>query len=350
MPADVKARDKIDHALLAEIQQRVPVDHRPFQLLGERLGMSEQECLTRLDRLKTGAIIRRLTGLFDPVALGYRMSLVAMRLPPQRLEEAAAVISRHPGVSRADRMNDPFNFWFTIALPPADSLERVVNILHALAQSEETLLLPTSRVYKLGVRQHPDGEAAWLEHDEEGLDALRRANPSVTLTGQDIRFIRLFQEDLPLLELPFEVWAEQGDCTEDALFQWAKRAEHSGIMERFAALLAPASPGLAANAMIVWQVPPDAVDAVGEAMARFRDVTHCYQRPIYSSWPYALFTVIHAGSAAACTEAAKRIEENIGQFPHKHLFSAQAYKRAPITYFDPALTTWWEQVGLPADK
>ena len=337
--------DEIDKALLTEVQKRFPVDHRPFQLLGEKLGISEQECLERVGRLETNKVIRQLSAIFDTRALGYQSTLAAMKVDPARVDEAAEVINQHPGVSHNYKRNDPFNIWFTLAVPPTDSLEQVIQILHVLAKVDETIILPTLRLYKIGVKLDLTGQESSLEAQEDIYDEKRRMAPKPPLTEQDIRFIRIMQEDLPLLEIPYAVWAEQAETTEEELFAWAKKMEPLGYMRRFAAILHHRNAGFKANAMVVWQVPEEQVDAAGEGMARFREVSHCYRRPVYPNWPYPLFTMIHAETHSACMDVVKRIEERVGQFPHKNLFSTKEYKKVRVKYFTPELDTWWNEIG-----
>jgi DNA-binding Lrp family transcriptional regulator len=148
-----------------------------------------------------------------------------------------------------------------------------------------------------------------------------------------------------MLEIPYAVWAEQADMTEDELFAWARKMEHLGYMRRFAAILHHRNAGFKANAMVVWQVPQEQVDTVGEQMALFREVSHCYRRPVYPSWPYPVFTMIHAETHSACMDVVKRIEDRVGQFPHKSLFSTQEYKKIRVKYFTPELDQWWRDVG-----
>ena len=340
--------DDVDKVLLTEVQKQFPVDHRPFQTLGEKLGISEQECLARVARLKATHVIRQLSAIFDTRALGYQSTLAAMKVDPMRVDEAAEVVNRHPGVSHNYKRNDPFNIWFTVAVPPSDSLEQVVKILHTLAKAEETIILPTLRLYKIGVKLDLTGQEAPMESPEEIYSEQRRMSPKPPLTEQDIRTIRVMQEDLPMLELPYAVWAEQAETTEEALFAWSKQMEHLGYLRRFAAILHHRNAGFLANAMVVWQVPEAQVDAAGEEMARFREVSHCYRRPVYPNWPYPLFTMIHAETHSACMDVVKRIEERIGQFPHKSLFSTKEYKKVRVKYFTPELDTWWGVIGLPA--
>ena len=349
MTTTTQAFDAIDKALLTEAQKAFPVDHRPFQALGEKLGISEQQCLERVARLKQTKVIRQLSAIFDTRALGYQSTLAAMRADPARADEAAEVINQHPGVSHNYKRNDPFNIWFTVAVPPDDSLERVVRILHTLARGEETIILPTLRLYKIGVKLDLTGQEAALESPEEIYNEQRRMSPKPPLTDEDVKYIRIMQEDLPMLELPYAVWAAQADTTEEQLFAWTKKMEHLGYMRRFAAILHHRNAGFLANAMVVWQVPPEQADPAGEGMALFREVSHCYRRPVYPSWPYALFTMIHAETHSACMDVVKRIEERVGRFPHKSLFSTKEYKKIRVKYFSPALDRWWAEVGSKVD-
>ncbi|MDP3768861.1 MAG: Lrp/AsnC family transcriptional regulator, partial [Dehalococcoidia bacterium] len=94
-----KAFDDVDKALLTEVQKGFPVAHRPFEVLGEKLGITEQECLQRVTALKESKVIRQLSAIFDTRALGYQSTLVAMKAAPERADEAAEVINQHPGVS-----------------------------------------------------------------------------------------------------------------------------------------------------------------------------------------------------------------------------------------------------------
>ena len=339
------ALDPVDRALLTEVQARFPIEHRPFARLGQLLGLSEQACLERVARLKAHKIIRQLSAIFDTRALGYQSTLAAMRVDAARVDEAAEVMNQHPGVSHNYKRNDAFNIWFTVAVPPEDSLDNTVKILHALAKSEDTIILPTLRLYKIGVKLDLTGQAPALESEEEIYNEQRRNAPKPPLSARDIALIRVLQEDLPLLEMPFTVLAEQAGASEEQLFAWAKQMEQVGYMRRFAAILYHRNAGFLANAMVVWQVPEEQVDAAGEHMARFREVSHCYRRPVYPNWPYPLFTMIHAPTYSDCMDVVHRIEAQVGTFPHKSLFSTKEYKKTRVKYFTPELDEWWKKVG-----
>jgi DNA-binding Lrp family transcriptional regulator len=337
--------DELDKSLLTEAQKSFPIDHRPFEVLAERLGITEQRCLERIERLKAAGIIRQISAIFDPRALGYQSLVAAMRVPPASVDAAAQRLNQHPGVSHNYQRNDLFNLWFTIALPPSDSLEQVIGILHAQAGAEETIILPILKLYKVGMKLDLTGQEPPLESQDEIYDERRRIATRPPLNEQDLRGIRVLQEDLPLIELPFAVLAEQAETTEADLFAWMRRMEHFGYMRRFAAILHQHQAGFLANALVVWQPPMAQVDTVGEQIALFRAVSHAYRCPTYPNWPYPLFTMLHGQSQAACMDLVAQIEERVGAYPHKSLLSVKEYKKERVKYFTSALDDWWRTAG-----
>lgn len=337
--------DDVDKALLTELQKGFPVDHRPFELLGNKIDLSEQQCLKRVEKLKSDGVIRQLSAIFDTRSLGYQSTLVAMRVDDNKIDAAAEVINQHPGVSHNYKRNDSFNLWYTLAVPPYDSIEKVVNILHSSSGAEETIILPTLRLYKIGMKLDLTKQESAMENQSDIYDEKRRMAAKPPLSNQDIRLISIMQEDLPLIEMPYSVWAEQAETTEEELFDWAKKMQHQGYMRRFAAILYHRKAGFKANAMVVWQIPEEKVDAVGEQLAQYRQVSHCYRRPVYPNWRYPLFTMLHAETYSACMDIVKQMEEKVGQFPHKNLFSTKEYKKIRLKYFTSDLDTWWKKVG-----
>lgn len=339
--------DDVDEALLLEVQKRFPMDHRPFELLGRKLDITEQECLRRVERLKDRQVIRHIGALFDSRALGYEWTVLAMRVDPSRVDRSAERVLSYSGVICASRRNDLFSLWLTVAVASNDSRQQVVTILHALAEAAETVQLPVTQVYKSGGRLDLSGlESAWTG-SEDAHEESSRAAAAAQWTEQDLRAIRILQEDLPLMEMPFTVLAEQAGMREDELFAWMKKAEHAGAMRRFAATVRDRKAESLAGALVVWQAPPEGVDQLAAQMAEFREVSRCERRPVYPSWPYPLFTVIHAPTVAGCMDVVKRMEERVGRLPHKHLFAVKEYRNVRSRFFDPDLDAWWKQVGLP---
>src|SRR5215468_10742105 len=104
-----------DRELLNAVQWDFPLEPRPYAALGDRLGLAEPEVRARVAAVKELGVLRQLSAILDTRALGYNSSLVAAKIDAGRVDEAAAVISEHPGVSHNYKRNHAFNLWYTIA-------------------------------------------------------------------------------------------------------------------------------------------------------------------------------------------------------------------------------------------
>ncbi len=342
MQVEAVPLDSVDRELLNRIQWDFPMMERPFAALGETIGIPEAEVIQRLARLKEERIIRQISAIFDTRAMGYRSSLVAMRFPPESVDEAALIINGHPGVSHNYKREHAFNLWFTVAVEPHSSLEAHVDALDALTGAEETLLLPTLKLFKIGVRLDmgegiPDGRDSL---DDIYSEEDRARGASFELTPLDISIVMELQEDLPLVPQPYEGAADRLGLSVEELFARCRILEEQGKLRRTAAILHHRRAGYRANGMGVWAVPPERVEAVGPIMASFKNVSHCYLRPTYRSWPYNLFSMIHARNKAECEDIAGQMSIETGITKYDVLYSTVEYKKIRLRLFTPEFGEW----------
>lgn len=144
--------DILDKKLLNILQSHFPIIMRPFLNLAKELEVSEGEIIERIKKLKKQKIIRQISAIFDTKKLGYQTALIGMKIKPGFLDKAAAIVSRHPGVSHNYARDHSYNLWFTMALPPASSMDKTIKRLGKIIMAEDTLLLPAIRLFKIGVR------------------------------------------------------------------------------------------------------------------------------------------------------------------------------------------------------
>ena len=339
--------DTADAALLGVLQEAMPFTRRPFADLGKRRGLTELETLARVKALKAAKVIRQISAIFDTRSLGYASSLVAAKIAPERLDAAVAAINSHPGVSHNYLRNNEFNLWYTIAVPPASrlGLEGTVDLLHRLSGAESTRLLPTLRLFKIGVRFDVEGSAS---PDDQATPAYTEANRQEAgpLTDKEIAFVRVMQRDLALVPEPFVAVAEELAMPFEDAAAMHQRFLTTGRMRRFAAVLHHRKAGFGANAMGVWAGPaddPEALRRLGETMAGFRAVSHCYQRPSYPEWPYNLFTMVHGKSEEECEQTMAAIAEATGITDRNSLYSTQEFKKVRVRYFTDEEARWEEE-------
>ncbi|MDO8586768.1 MAG: AsnC family transcriptional regulator [Armatimonadota bacterium] len=328
--ADLDSTDKV---LLNTLQTEFPLSLKPFHWLARRLGVTEEEIIGRTRRLKEADILRQISAIFDSRALGYSSVLVAMKIDPSRLDSGAETVNRHSGVSHNYARDHEFNLWFTLTTPPGVSIEDEAQRLGSEAGAKAVRLLPTVRLFKIGVAfDMTDSDDARVAPSNQV--AATRSPSAEKLTRDEIKAVRALQEDLPLETRPFKRLAERFEMTEDQILDMARSFIGRGIMRRYAGTLRHRAAGFRANAMGVWVVPEDRVEEVGQVMAGFAAVSHCYQRPTYPDWPYSLFTMIHGRSRAECEAVAREISDAAGIAEYRLLFSAKEYKKIRVRYFD----------------
>jgi DNA-binding Lrp family transcriptional regulator len=336
----------LDRRLLGELQADVPLSVTPFAELGQRLGASEGEIVERVVALRDAGILRQLTPIFDAEALGYESCLVAARIPEERLEAAAAIVSAHPGVSHNYRRNHAFNLWYTIAVPPPLDLAAHVDALRRLTGAESMRMLPSVRRFKIGVSLDVTGERDMFERSEpRHTGGLAEGASRPQLTGRDIDVIRAVQGDLPLEAHPFAAAALRLGMSEQAVVDVLSSLRERGCLRRLAGILRHRRAGFSANGMAAWRVPDADVVRIGEAMAGYTAISHCYQRTTYDDWPYSLFTMIHAPSVEECNAFVAELARTHGLDDYAILYSSTEYKKVRPIYFSPEVEAWdWEHV------
>ena len=323
--------DDLDKQILNEIQWTFPLVSQPFHEIAKKFNVTPDVVKERLQNLKKSGILRQLSAIFDTRRLGYKSSLVAMEIEPDKLEFVANQINRHPGVSHNYERNHQFNLWFTLATPPGSDLKTEVDKFKKIPGILKIRMLPTIKLFKIGVKlemiEDKKHEVKPSEEKKKIIDV--KFNP----TEQDKEFIRVLQKDLEIVDRPFQKASEKLGMSEEKIFEKLKHYEEIGVMRRFAAILRHRDAGFVANGMIVWKVPEKRIEEVGEKLGAFPQVSHCYQRPVYPDWPYNVFSMIHCKSEDEATKMAQQIQNQINVDEYRILFSAREFKKTRVEYF-----------------
>lgn len=329
--AQPAAMDGLDREILNEIQWSFPLEARPYDALASRFGTSAEDVKSRVLRLKRAGVLRQLSAIFDTRRLGYKSSLVAMQVEPGRLERVAELVNAHPGVSHNYERRHEFNLWFTLAVPPGADLKSEVGRLGRIRGVARTRMLPTIRLFKIGVRlEMVDSK----KRDIAPSEPERRVERAEFVPSEsDKEFVRQLQRDLPVEDRPFLPAAQALGMSEDEVFERLRRYEEIGVMRRYAAILRHRDAGFTANGMIVWMVPDGMVEDVGSRLGAFPQVSHCYQRPVYPDWKYNVFSMIHCKSEDEARRTAASIRDQIGVDEYEILFSAREFKKTRVEYF-----------------
>jgi len=153
------------------------------------------------------------------------------------------------------------------------------------------------------------------------------------LSELEKKIIAAIQGDIPIAERPYLEIAEKLEISEDELLRSLEALDNRGIVRRFGATLRHQKSGFSANAMAAWQVDEDRAVEVGEKMATFKEVSHCYRRNPTARWPYNLYTMIHAKDVASCKDIVCKISETTSITEYTILFSRKELKKTSMEYF-----------------
>jgi DNA-binding Lrp family transcriptional regulator len=324
--------DARDRELLGALQGDMPLVSTPFAVVGQQIDMSEKEVIKRAEKLKHDGVVRQISAHFDLRALGYRSCLVAARVKPERIDEAAAIISGHPGVTQNYKRNNDFNLWFTVAVAPSSKLglERTIEVLGEEAECDVVRPLPTLKLYK---SSSADGQESHGNDSEPHTDFTQ-------FTQAEVEAIRILQRDLPLQPRPFDALARVAGIGVDELMATARSLQKRGHIRRFGASLSSRKVGILATAMGVWNVPAERADEVGAQLSQHRAVSHCYLRPVYADWPYNVYTTVHGRSVDECESIINDLAADTGISDKRALYPTKEYKKARINFFSREADEW----------
>jgi DNA-binding Lrp family transcriptional regulator len=143
----------------------------------------------------------------------------------------------------------------------------------------------------------------------------------MSLTDLDKKIIKEIQTDISITPRPFLDIANKLNIPEE------------DILKKIEELIDNGYAGINANAMSVWIVPEKEVNRVGEIIASFKEVTHCYERHTLPDWKYNLYAMIHSKTKDGCIEIARKISEKTGIKDFKLLFSTEEFKKTSMEYF-----------------
>lgn len=140
----------------------------------------------------------------------------------------------------------------------------------------------------------------------------------------------LLEKGLPLTPRPWHTLAEQCGMSEAEVMAAVEGWQESGLIKRLGLVVKHRTLGIAANAMVVWDVPDEQVRELGQRLAKEPAVTLCYQRPRrLPQWPFNLFCMIHGTArerVLAELDALIR-RQGLEDTPHQVLFSTHAYRQ-----------------------
>lgn len=141
----------LDRKILNIIQKDFPISSHPFQKVASMLDSTEKEVFSRVQALKEKGVIRRLGGVFDSKKMGFVSTLVALKVPPGKIEEVGRKVSALAGVTHNYQREHSFNLWFTLVAASEKELQASLALVNSYPAVEKLRQLPALHFFKISV-------------------------------------------------------------------------------------------------------------------------------------------------------------------------------------------------------
>ena len=142
----------LEGKILNNIQSDLPLISRPFKVLSNQLSIKEEVLIQTLKRLREKGIIRNFAISLNHTKLGFRSSLVGLRVSSDKVESLAKDITRYPEVTHCFLRAGDYNLWSVFIYSKKEILRRFLDKLTKRIGPENVLNLPTARKFKLNTR------------------------------------------------------------------------------------------------------------------------------------------------------------------------------------------------------
>jgi DNA-binding Lrp family transcriptional regulator len=145
--------DTSDHALVARLQEGIPLSPQPYREIGEACGLGEEEVLERIGRLVREGVIRRLGARVGHLQAGVHGNImVVWPVPEARVEEVGRFFAEQAAIShcyeREPQPDFPYNMYTMVHAADPEAARRLVEQFSRVVAISDFVMLPTVRELK----------------------------------------------------------------------------------------------------------------------------------------------------------------------------------------------------------
>jgi DNA-binding Lrp family transcriptional regulator len=156
---DLKAGDK---ALINLLSGDLPLSPRPFEEIGKKLGMTEEEVIKAINDFKKQGLIRRLGAILVHQQSGFSSNaMLVWEFSPEEVEKAGKTFAKLPYVSHCYQRETapgwPYNLYTMIHAETPEGLAKMTSEMNSLFQKANWAILESVKeLKKSSVNFFPD--------------------------------------------------------------------------------------------------------------------------------------------------------------------------------------------------
>lgn len=340
--------------LLNDYQRGFPLEPQPFAQIARHLNTETDVVLEKLRLLQTNGVVSRVGPVFKANTVG-ASTLATMSVPKKQLGTIAAIINTFPQVNHNYEREHRYNLWFVVTAADKSALQKTLNQIQ-LDTGHEVLSLPMVKDFHIDLGFNMSLESSALPGQPASNNPAANARTASAHASNQIPpgrasdgthrkgtqaenhtndLVAAVQGGLPLVTRPYLHIGKRLGWTEDTVISRLRDMIDAGTIKRLGVVVRHHELGYRANAMVVWDIPEQRIDNLGQSMGDLDEITLCYQRPrVLPHWPYNLFCMIHGRDRDAVLMRIRSIVEELGleDINHDILFSGRRFKQRGAQY------------------
>lgn len=145
--------EETDKKVISLIQKDLPIHPRPFALMAEKIGISEEEFIGRVQRLKERGIIRRFGATLRHQQAGFKANaMIAWKTPEDSVTEMGKTLARFREVThcyhRSPKGDWPYNLYSMVHGGNRDECREIAQRLSSATGLTDYAVLFSEKEFK----------------------------------------------------------------------------------------------------------------------------------------------------------------------------------------------------------
>lgn len=347
---------QLQQDIINNFQKGFPLCEKPYLTIAQKLNslnskiadeveITEQSIFDAITELDVTGVTSRVGPVFDHKKAG-ASTLAALAVKTEELDKIASIVNQFEQVNhnyaRGSHYNKTdYNLWFVVTASDPIALNNTLTRIELLT-GLKVLVLPMEASYHLdlafsinttGMASPRINNELPLISDENSSLSTTELAPLTEVKKSQLR--KLIEAGIPKQLQPYKVLAKNIDATEVQVITQITNWQQTGLIKRFGLVVKHRKLGYKANAMVVWNIDSEKVDAIAAKLAKREEVSLCYRRPRrLPDWPYNLFCMIHGTDKDFVLEQIKELAQELSleHIEKDILFSYIAYKQKGASY------------------
>lgn len=151
--------DELDKKIISIMQDDFPLVAKPYLEIANKLGISEEELLSRLNKYTQSGKIRKMGAVLKHREVGYTANaLCAWNVPEERIQEIGRMFSKVSAVThcyaRVTQPDWPYNFYTMLHANSREQCNAIAKELASQAELEEYIMLFSTKEWKKNSMQY----------------------------------------------------------------------------------------------------------------------------------------------------------------------------------------------------